>query len=188
MFWIEVMEALFILNNFESLHQVFMGLRQQLVQQIYSAWKIIDESPPHFDCFYTILKFFEERQNYRNYREYLDRIPTNTPSIPIQSLILRDMTFLEENKTFLPNGHVNLKKMDLLSKVLKAIESRKEAFYSIEEDILVQNILSSRVVLSENELYDLTKDLVQKEKKKIEEQKKQEEQNREKVRNKLEKN
>jgi hypothetical protein len=59
----------------------------------------------------------DHRNNYKNYRSALESIEEQ-PCIPFISLLLRDLTFIEEDNTFIPgtNGVINFEKMGLLSR------------------------------------------------------------------------
>jgi len=184
------MKHLFELDNYDSLHALHLGLQQSLIQQLTSTWLLIEESAQNF--YKKIVDLFDHRMNFKSYREKLDKISPRVPCIPVQSLTLRDLTFVQENATLLKNGSINMKKMDLIHKILRDATKYKEVIYNIEEDVVVQHLITSRIIASEKELYALAKDMLQKEKKKAdlakEKERKQQEKFRKVTRSKLERN
>lgn len=60
-----------------------------------------------------------------------------------------------------------MKKLYVIFKILKDNVKYKEVLYNIEEDVVIQHFISNRVVESEKNLYDIAKDILLKEKKKI---------------------
>jgi len=162
--WLEIMKHLLELDNYDSLHAIHLGLQQSLIQQLYTAWSLIEDWAQNL--YQKVLDLFDYRMNFKAYRERLEKTPPRLPCIPIQSLTLRDLTFVQENATFLKNGNINMKKMDLVYKILKDATKYKDVMYNIEEDVIVQHFFTTRTIASEKDLYVIAKDMLQKEKKK----------------------
>jgi hypothetical protein len=153
-YWVEVMEHLLQLRNFQSLLPVYLGLTLHTISNLKQTWKYVSKST--HESIQEIGQLLSQTHNYTNYRKCIPALD-KVPFIPLQVVISKDLTTMEENRNFLPNGHVNWSKMSTLSKVLEDIRRSRECFYSLETDeIVTQFIFRERLtILSEQEIYSL---------------------------------
>jgi len=92
--------------------------------------------------------------NYREYRKELPLVNIKSPCIPIHSLFLQDLTFVEEMET-IENNKINMEKLEVLAKILHTIKQCRLYIYNIEEDQDIQQFLYHRKVLSEENLNEI---------------------------------
>src|SRR5699024_6224005 len=90
--------------------------------------------------------------NYRDYRNKIEII--EPPCIPLQDVILRDITFIEESPTVFENGWINVSKILLLGKTLKAIKKFQNVQYGFKLNSHIQQFLDVQIVLTEEELFE----------------------------------
>lgn len=97
--------------------------------------------------------------NYKNYRTCLENYPP--PIIPIQGILLTDLTFLEENPDMIsaPNGvegeeWINFSKMSLIGKIFWTVSVyQSRPFLFNEVPVIRQYLENPAIILDEKELY-----------------------------------
>jgi hypothetical protein len=146
-----VMEQLLKLKNFHSVMQFFSALNMSCVSRLQKAWSFV--STRHKQILDDIGKLF--LGNYRGYRAELEL--AEPPCIPLQDIVCRDLTFIEENPNVLENGWINFEKLLLVGKSFKNIKRFQSLYYDFPVNHSIQVFLNSQIVLTENELFDQSK-------------------------------
>src|SRR5690606_28436341 len=94
---------------------------------------------------------------------------------PLQSVLLRDLTYIHESPTVHKNGNINMIKIKLLSQSkilgffdltsldLQKVYKLRADYYNIEEDIWIQHLFNEKVVMTEDQLYEATREKLAKE-------------------------
>jgi len=112
-----------------------------------------------FDAFHSLLQ-----GNYKRYRDILGVvISRDVPCIPINSLMLHDLAMIEEMENKTENGHVNYSKFLLLGKAFNTIRTFSKYRYTESEISSVQQILFYKSCLTEDQLYEKSNIILQKE-------------------------
>jgi len=147
---IHTMNELRSLNNFNSLMQIYTGLHLPVVDHLAETWALVSKADR--EIMRKIGELMDHRNNYKNYRSALESIE-ETPCIPFISLLLRDLTFIEEDGTMLHGtNRVNFEKMGLLSRIFERLQDWRSQLYDFEEDAGVQAYLNHKIVKSQDEL------------------------------------
>lgn len=76
------------------------------------------------------------------------------PCIPIQEVICRDLTFIEENPNIHPNGWINFEKMLLLGKTFKNLKRFQSMQYDYQVNFQVQLWMNAQIILTDSELFE----------------------------------
>eukprot|EP00300_Choanocystis_sp_HF-7_P039875 c6222_g1_i1.p1 GENE.c6222_g1_i1~~c6222_g1_i1.p1 ORF type:complete len:815 (+),score=182.58 c6222_g1_i1:28-2445(+) len=80
-------------------------------------------------------------KNYKAYREHLKT--ADPPCVPYLGVYLSDLTFMEEgNKDFLPNGHINFFKSQLVSRVISEVMLYQQKGYNFHPVPQIQNFFT----------------------------------------------
>jgi len=103
-----------------------------------------------------IATMMHHSNNYKKYREALEAVE-DEPCIPFHSLLLRDLTFIEDDSTFLEGLGINFEKMTLISQVFERLQDFRLQLYDVEEDPAIQLFLHNKVVKSQEELDALSR-------------------------------
>jgi len=148
--WIHVMMVLLDMNNFNSCVQIYIALNMSIISKLKKVWSLIPKNDK------DKLKIIDDmiNHNYREYRKELPLVNIKSPCIPIHSLFLQDLTFVEEMET-IENNKINMEKLEVLAKILHTIKQCRLYIYNIEEDQDIQQFLYHRKVLSEENLNEI---------------------------------
>eukprot|EP01097_Dermamoeba_algensis_P007380 TRINITY_DN4652_c0_g1_i1.p1 TRINITY_DN4652_c0_g1~~TRINITY_DN4652_c0_g1_i1.p1 ORF type:complete len:216 (+),score=71.94 TRINITY_DN4652_c0_g1_i1:276-923(+) len=96
--------------------------------------------------------------NFTNYRAELRNSPA--PLVPFSGCIRTDLTFIEENASYLSGRLINWSKMRMIGKIVMHVKYAQSRLYNLQEDPIIQNyILYSKVNMNEDELYEISKSL-----------------------------
>jgi len=147
--FIHTMNELKALNNCNSLMQIYTGLNLPVVTRLKNTWSMISKADR--EIMNKVSDLMDHHNNYRNYRQTLDPI-TETSCIPFISLLLRDLTFIEEDANCVNGDHINFQKMSLLSKIFAQLQDWHGQLYEFEEDVDVQLYFHNKVVKIPDEL------------------------------------
>jgi len=85
-----------------------------------------------------------QSHNFNNYRTRL--IACEPPGIPLQSLVLNDLTLVDENPTFLENGWINFEKMLIIGKVYAVLKKFQSKPFEFRENPIVQHYLNNAII------------------------------------------
>lgn len=147
-YFIKVMECLKNMNSFNSLLQIFSALNMASVSRLSKAWNYVP--PKLMTILSDVTKMFE--MNYKEYRSILE--VTDPPCIPIQEVILRDLTFIEENPNLLENNWINFEKMKLLGKTLKLVKRFQSKQYELKSNNHIYEWIVSYKTMDSDELFN----------------------------------
>jgi hypothetical protein len=149
--FIATMEELKAIRNYMGMMQIFSALNMSSVSRMHRSWALL---PARYKA-----SLDEVGQlllsNYKGYREMLEY--ADPPCIPIQEVICRDLTFIEENPNIHPNGWVNFEKMLLLGKTFKNLKRFQSLQYDFQVNFQVQLWMNAQIILTDSELFDHSK-------------------------------
>lgn len=145
-YFIRVMDDLKSLNNFNSMFQIYSALNMLCVSRLQKAWSHVTFRS--MSIFAETARLFDS--NYKEYR-HLTHV-TEPPCIPIQQIILRDLTFIEENPTLLENNWINFEKLALLGKTYRMIKRFQSAQYNFKSNNTIYEWILSYPIPPEEQL------------------------------------
>lgn len=145
------------MNNFNTLMQIYTALNMPVVDRLKKSWALVPKAdkdimkkvllpshsspppllPPHFlphSLLPQIGAVMHHSNNYRKYREALDAVE-DEPCIPFHSLLLRDLTFIEEDPTFLEDSSINFEKLTLVSQSTPSLLSPFSSLLSLPQSL-----------------------------------------------------
>eukprot|EP01088_Endostelium_zonatum_P014277 TRINITY_DN3065_c0_g1_i1.p1 TRINITY_DN3065_c0_g1~~TRINITY_DN3065_c0_g1_i1.p1 ORF type:complete len:564 (-),score=87.49 TRINITY_DN3065_c0_g1_i1:81-1772(-) len=111
------------LNNFNTLMEVLAGLNLHPVQRLKQTWANLSDK--YISTMQGLEQLMESKKNYTMYREKLHYLAENKEStLPYLGVYLRDLTFIEENTTFLKeqNTLINYEKIQLIGQVIREVQ------------------------------------------------------------------
>jgi len=130
--------------------QIYTGLHLPVVDHLSETWALVSKADR--EIMRKIGELMDHRNNYKNYRAALESIEEQ-PCIPFISLLLRDLTFIEDDHTLVPGTNsINFEKMGLLSRLFERLQDWRSQLYDFEEDSSVQSYLNHKIVKSQDEL------------------------------------
>lgn len=149
--FIATMEELKATRNYMGMMQIFSALNMSSVSRMHRSWALL---PARYkasldDVGQLLLS------NYKGYREMLEY--ADPPCIPIQEVICRDLTFIEENPNIHPNGWINFEKMLLLGKTFKNLKRFQSQQYDFPVNFQVQLWMNAQIILTDSELFEHSK-------------------------------
>uniref|UniRef100_A0A6B2L3S3 Ras-GEF domain-containing protein n=1 Tax=Arcella intermedia TaxID=1963864 RepID=A0A6B2L3S3_9EUKA len=148
--FIHTMKALLDLQNFNSVMQIYAGLNLPVVGKLKNSWALVPKEDR--DIMNEVGQLMSYQQNYRNYRNALDSI-IDSPCIPFISLLIRDLTFVEDNPTFVGDGTIiNFQKMTILSAIFAQLQDYRSHLYVFNENPAIQLYLNSVIIKNPDEL------------------------------------
>eukprot|EP01127_Copromyxa_protea_P022996 TRINITY_DN8497_c0_g1_i1.p1 TRINITY_DN8497_c0_g1~~TRINITY_DN8497_c0_g1_i1.p1 ORF type:complete len:1147 (+),score=248.08 TRINITY_DN8497_c0_g1_i1:293-3442(+) len=155
-FWIKVLKHLIELNNFNSSMAVYSALNNINVTKLKRAWQKVP-STENIKAFACLLE-----NGFKLYRARLSTIKEEKkPCIPIQSLLLHDLSMIEEMDNFMEDGLVHWQKMIIMGDTFHTMETLKSHRYQVREQEAVQALINSREVATEEEIEALSQVLIQ---------------------------
>jgi hypothetical protein len=91
-------------------------------------------STASLDMFKRLENEMKPTKNYQLYRERMQKLKKeNTPLLPWLGLILKDITFMDENPDHLDNGLINFEKVGLLGNLISEVEWLQNQTFSLQE-------------------------------------------------------
>jgi len=127
--------------------QIFLALNMTVVDKLKKSWSLVSR----FDK--DLLKNVDSLtcNNFKEYRKLI--LDPTEPCIPYHSLILQDLSFIEEMENFLENNKIiNFEKLEILTKTLENILLCKTYIYQFEEDPEIQQFIYHKKILNDEEL------------------------------------
>eukprot|EP00300_Choanocystis_sp_HF-7_P009228 c16327_g1_i2.p1 GENE.c16327_g1_i2~~c16327_g1_i2.p1 ORF type:complete len:314 (+),score=47.62 c16327_g1_i2:463-1404(+) len=105
------------LNNFSSTLALISAINEASLSRL----RVTREEVPGavMQQFKALEVTLSADRSHRAYREHLKS--TNPPCVPYLGVYLTDLTFMEDNKDFFANGHINFVKRQLVSRVIGEI-------------------------------------------------------------------
>jgi len=98
-------------------------------------------------------------KNYLLYRERVRELRgQGIPLIPYLGVYLKDLTFIDENPSYLGVGLINFEKVELLGELMMEIEYFQQQTFSLANvESPIVNYLNCLQVLNEEELWEMSK-------------------------------
>jgi len=143
--FIYLIEELLKLNNFHGAMCVYVGLNKTLVARLAETWQALDkrlnEKWKSYDVLMTPIN------NFKNLRTAISR--AKRPIIPPITMLLKDVTFMEENSdAYTPDPRLlNFEKIYLLGQVLLDIYECQRATYDLEEVPQIKQFLLEKLTV-----------------------------------------
>jgi len=145
--FIEIAKKCDSLNNFETMFAILSGLTNSSVQRMKKTWSSVSDK--YMKEFQTLNSLFDIGQNFKCYRNEL--CLRKRPVIPHFALVLRDLTFFNENPPFLPDGSINIELIRQLGRSIHYIESLQAHSYKLPVMASVDEFLKEMAVIEDNE-------------------------------------
>jgi hypothetical protein len=159
--FINLLDHLFKLNNFQSLMAVLSGLNRVSVSRLTRMW---DQVPSRY---VELMGYMDEvmspLNNFKYYRALLAELREKKPIIPYLVVFLRDLTFINDgNEERLPvvqrKGNVkylpNFEKMTLLGQQILELEAYRSVPYNLKREDDICELLSHVPYLDEDTLHE----------------------------------
>eukprot|EP01104_Vermistella_antarctica_P008822 TRINITY_DN223_c0_g3_i8.p2 TRINITY_DN223_c0_g3~~TRINITY_DN223_c0_g3_i8.p2 ORF type:complete len:319 (+),score=51.98 TRINITY_DN223_c0_g3_i8:897-1853(+) len=165
--FVELLEELRVLRNYNTLAQIMAGLCNVAVQRLKPLlWEPL--SPHLMGVYNTCEELLSPSNNYKSYRLLLARhMEGDTTIIPHIPLILKDLTFIEEcNQDVVDSGNLaddcagvkwNLEKLSLIGAqvaVVKKAQMRPYTFDNVNKASIA--LLQSPYFFSDDDLYEIS--------------------------------
>lgn len=143
-------------NNFNSTMEILAGLSMGPVSRLKHTWGGI--SAAGLEMFKRLENEMKPTKNYQLYRERMQKLKSeNTPLLPWLGLILKDITFMDENPDHLDNGLINFEKVGLLGNLISEVEWLQSQTFSLQEvEEPIVNFLNNLNIKNEDELYKMS--------------------------------
>eukprot|EP01125_Pyxidicula_operculata_P006314 TRINITY_DN2192_c0_g1_i1.p1 TRINITY_DN2192_c0_g1~~TRINITY_DN2192_c0_g1_i1.p1 ORF type:complete len:969 (-),score=316.48 TRINITY_DN2192_c0_g1_i1:220-3126(-) len=152
--WLEVVEYLHELNNFNGIYEVISALQST---NVYRLTKTIQGLSNKKTVYFEKVKELMDVQKLRNALS-----TANMPAIPYLGMFLTDLIFLEDgNKNTTPDGKINFRKRQLIARTIRKIQSFQLERYPLQSSPeikewlfkLIPSLVSKEDVLYSFSLY-----------------------------------
>eukprot|EP01132_Coremiostelium_polycephalum_P008012 gene8012-9857_t len=149
--FIKIMECLRTLNNFQTLHSVYLGL-----QKIYTS----SENTQNTVDLFTIRakeimtehdNLFSRNDKFKTYREVLG---SAKPCIPLVMVLQEDIAFIERDQPSLMNNLINFVKRQNLYAIISKIEQYQLSPYNLQPVHQVSTFVNKLPKISDSDLSD----------------------------------
>eukprot|EP01117_Protostelium_nocturnum_P007435 TRINITY_DN2658_c0_g1_i8.p1 TRINITY_DN2658_c0_g1~~TRINITY_DN2658_c0_g1_i8.p1 ORF type:complete len:490 (-),score=106.75 TRINITY_DN2658_c0_g1_i8:51-1520(-) len=136
------------MQNYDATLAVLCGLSHYSVQNLKEAWAALPERAK--EEYSAIEKLLSPINNFRGYTA---KVATgiNGAAVPYVGIILRDLTFLMENKAVNSEGQINLELIRGIANRLFIIRSCQTEVYTLVVPEILMSFLDSVVVMSDDE-------------------------------------
>lgn len=149
--FIKVMDELRQMQNYSTMMSIWSALSIPPVSRLEKTWAhVSSESNALMD---KVTKLREG--NFKLYRELVEM--SDPPYIPIQEVLMKDLTFIEENPTILDNGWINFSKIFMLGKAYKSLKSSQQTLYEFKYPHGVHAFYKIHGIMTLEQLYDYSK-------------------------------
>lgn len=154
--FITIADGCWQMNNFNSSMEILAGLSMGPVSRLKHTWGGI--STAALDMFKRLENEMKPTKNYQLYREKMQKLKKeNIPLLPWLGLILKDITFMDENPDHLDNGLINFEKVGLLGNLITEVEWFQSQTFSLQEvEEPIVNFLNNLNLKNEDELYKIS--------------------------------
>jgi len=151
---INVMMHMRNMNNFNGVMVYYSAFNNTCLTRLQQTWKEL--SSKKSNALKEIGHLLSSQQNNKVYRDAL--LNATPPVIPIISISLSDLTFIDENADTDADGMVNWEKMCMVGKVIERIQHCQSTQYNIIPVPEILHLLTDNMfVLSEKRLYEQSK-------------------------------
>ena len=100
------------LFSYNMLYAFVTGFNHSSVSRLKKTWDCVKSSSQ--TSLHDLEELMSNLENFNQYRRHLSKVPRTVCSVPLLSLILRDIEFLNVNSPKLKNGLWNFGKLRLL--------------------------------------------------------------------------
>eukprot|EP01090_Pellita_catalonica_P000161 TRINITY_DN10113_c0_g1_i1.p1 TRINITY_DN10113_c0_g1~~TRINITY_DN10113_c0_g1_i1.p1 ORF type:complete len:489 (-),score=68.20 TRINITY_DN10113_c0_g1_i1:140-1606(-) len=111
-YFISVAAVCIQIQNYQTAMQIYSGLNLSPIQKLKYEWKKLGKKPK--SQYFDLQTFFDHTGNFKRYRDRMKDI--QPPAIPLLSLLLKDLTLIEENDDLLEKeqGIIHFTKMAMI--------------------------------------------------------------------------
>lgn len=138
------------LNNFNAVFALIAGLNSAPIHRLKKTWEVANATKSFEE--WTVLT--ANRGSWKAYRDSLHH--ADPPCIPYLGVYLSDLTFIEENKTHLENGMVNVFKCRKVADVISEIQQYQQKPYNLKPVESIQQLIHKADVISERLAFKLS--------------------------------
>ena len=115
--WSKIAEYCKTINNFNDLFAINSALNNYIVRGLSLTFKEV--SKKNLTLIKELNKFCDCQGNYKRVRDYITNLKPNEYYLPYLGILLRDLSFFEENSKYIINGIlINLEKIEKIQKTL----------------------------------------------------------------------
>jgi len=136
---IDIAKQLKQLFSFNTLYAFVTGFNHSSVMRLKKTWDHVKSSSQ--TSLNDLEEFMSNVDNFGQYRKHLGKVPKTVCTIPLLSLILRDIEFLNVNSPKLRNGLWNFGKLRLIKNKISELERYKmikpQNHIQTEDDLLI---------------------------------------------------
>jgi len=139
------------LNNLHAAFAIFIGLNATAVQRLESTWQSLSSKLQM--KWKSIEQLMDPSLNFKNLRARMAEVQ---PAIPPLVVILKDLTFMEENEDCFggDTSFVNFEKMNLLGQVLSKVKDFQMHGYKLERVPVIQDYINEGLFVMDNDSLD----------------------------------
>jgi hypothetical protein len=149
--FLRIMEELRLMANYSSMMAIYSSLSIIPIERLEKTWAHVSSED-------RALLQHPARLREGNYKLYRERLEVaEPPYIPIQEVLIKDLTLIEENPTILDNGWINFSKILMLGKAYKAIKRSQTTPYTNKYPAGVYTFHKLHENMTLEALYDLSK-------------------------------
>jgi len=114
-----------------------------MISRLERSWSEVIKQD--METFQSISKVLALDFNFAGYREKLKNVAPDTPCIPRVEVVLKDLTFAEENEDLSETGGINFTKIYKISKALSSIHTfqKQSNKYLFHENDKIQELLQN---------------------------------------------
>jgi hypothetical protein len=154
--FIEIAEKSAEMKNFNTLMEILAALNCHPVERLKQTWERVPARSIEIKM--SLEELMETRNNYRNYRESMEKCRLNNAfALPYFGIYLRDLVFIDEGNATDKDGSLNLDKIQLIANVLKDMKFfQKKDFTNKVADMETQAFFQVLKGLGEEELDKLS--------------------------------
>ena len=148
--FIDLMEELQALNNFNGMMEVLSGINSGSVRRMKKTFAGLDAE--YTKKFEKIEFLLSHKFSYREYRDHLHNI--NPPCVPYMGVYLTDLTFMMDgNPDFVDGGLINFKKRRLIAEVIEEIDQYQVGYLKNESVACLQTWMSQLPNMEDDTMY-----------------------------------
>jgi len=145
---IEIAKKCEELQNFDGMLAIICGLSHYSIQNLKELWR--DLPPEQMARYKEIEEMMSPLKNFRGYNERISA-GLEGPAIPYIGIIMRDITFLMENKIYNADGTMNHDLMTQVWKKLSIIRTCQTQLYNLVVPAHLLDFLDSVRVMSDDD-------------------------------------
>jgi hypothetical protein len=162
-----------LLHNYDTLMAVVAGLGHSALSRLSELWKVCRSLPSEMRVLLTNLLLqavpgkavktlrqmeavMDPMQNFSRYRDELRNLRGRLPTIPLFTLYLKDLTFVNEVRKHRPSGTVNFRKLAQVRRKVESFKYFQQSSYSCPPDPALEDGLQQLEACSDAELFNMS--------------------------------